>query len=146
MDIPQKIALAALGITVIGWPLTAYLAYRFGLRSQRILRAESTKQEAMAGVSKWQREVCGLAAGLRAQIVQADLPSDWFHDFKAAVIELRRLTAAVPTDIDPEKRRKVVSTVDQLLALSGGDGSEAVYGVQKVINLLQRLEELTDAG
>jgi hypothetical protein len=54
------------------------------------------------------------------------------------------MAVTVPGGFDPKKRTEVVAAVDQLCAMSAGDGSEAVYGAQKVVDLLQRLEDLTN--
>ena len=49
----------------------------------------------------------------------------------------------MPVGMDSQKRSEIISIVGQLTAMSAGQGEQAVYGAQKVVEMLHRLEELT---
>ena len=62
MTTQEKIACVAICITVIGWPTTAYLAYRFGLRSQRLARKLAEGDAVKGRIRSFYAIVCELKA------------------------------------------------------------------------------------
>ena len=77
-------------------------------------------------------------------MVRGQSPSDWFPTFDASIPILNRVTSTMPVGMDSQKRSEIISIVGQLTAMSAGQGEQAVYGAQKVVEMLHRLEELTN--
>jgi len=77
-------------------------------------------------------------------MVRGQSPSDWFPRFDASIPILNRVTSTMPVGMDSQKRSEIISIVDQLTTMSAGQGEQAVDEAQKVVEMLQRLEELTN--
>ena len=81
---------------------------------------------------------------LRTEMVRGERPSDWFPTFDASIPILNRVISTIPVAMDSQKRSEIISLVGQLTAMSAGQGEQAVYGAQKVVEMLHGLEELTN--
>lgn len=95
-------------------------------------------------ISDWCSAFLEVVRPLKFEMMRAQIPSDWYGRFKISIPILVRLTSSVPDGFDATRRDEIVSIVQELSSMSAGQGSQAVYGAQKVVEMLHRLEELTD--
>jgi hypothetical protein len=138
-------------INITGWFVHHYLTMRRerqrDQRAAEIAKAESIsadKKRRDAETAVWRNGLREVVVPLRTEMVRAQTPSDWFQTFDVSIPILSRITATIPTGIDSQRRDEISSIVRQLCSMSAGGGSQAVYGAPKVVELLQRLEELTN--
>ncbi len=132
-----------LGSGLVGALITILVTHYLTKSREKEKSAASDSKERLDGVARWLRDLRGVTAGLKAEIVRAELPSDWYPSFEASVIELRRLTAIFPTGLDSKRKDEITTIVDRLFGMTS---SEAVHGVQQVADMLETLEGLTNAA
>ena len=108
----DKCALLPVVVTVIGWPISAYIGYRFGLKSQRAAREFAAKD----AVTKRRREFLNLAIDLVERIVGSDDPEYWVTMFTQNAPTLRAEFAKIAHELTKEERGIIQSAVDGVLA------------------------------
>jgi hypothetical protein len=96
-----------------------------------------------ADTAKWRSGFREIVIHLRTEMCRGESPSDWFPTFDTSIPILNRVASTMPSSMDSTKRAEIISIVDQITAMSTGQGEQAVYGAQKVVDMLCRLEELT---
>ncbi len=96
-----------------------------------------------ADTAKWRSGFREIVIHLRTEMCRGESPSDWFPTFDTSIPIINRVASTMPSGMDSAKRAEIISIVDQITAMSAGQGEQAVYGAQKVVDMLCRLEELT---
>ena len=154
---PAPLNWPAIGIIVVaviniaGWFVVHFLTKR--REAQRDQRARDDAAAAAAAVvkrqqdadsSSWRTGFREIVVHLRTEMVRGQSPSDWFPTFDRTIPILNRVTSTMPASMSSQKRSEIISIVGQLTSMSAGQGEQAVYGAQKVVDMLLRLEELTN--
>ena len=101
--------------------------------------AETKKRE--AAISEWRDAFLGIVTPLKDEIIRGEIPSDWYHRFEISLPIMRRLTTSIPAIFDSKRKAEVIAIIDRLCGMTD---TEAVYGAQKVVEMLHRLEDLTN--
>ena len=121
-------------VSVIGWPVSAYIGYRLGLRSQRIAREFSAKDSARSRV----RGFADSVRQVRAIVANPD-PEKWVVYFQQAAPQLQAAFDGVSSDFTPSDRFAVRSIVEEVVAFSRLNPAD-IYEQQNQIH--QKLEGL----
>jgi hypothetical protein len=103
--------------------------------------ATKSKGDRASAATAWLRGVRELAAALKMEVVRAQIPTDWLASFQTAVIDLRRLESSKPPGVPAEQARQIHSAIGDICSLSDAD---AMNGAQRVADLLEKLESLTE--
>jgi hypothetical protein len=147
---PNWTAIGVVGglvVNVSGWFVVHFLtkrreAQRDQRAKQEAASADRKRQDAAA--SEWRSGFREIVVHLRTEMDRGESPSDWFPTFDRTIPILNRVAANMPAGMDSPKRSEITSIVGELTRMSGGQGEQAVYGAQKVVHMLLRLEELTN--
>jgi hypothetical protein len=134
-------------INIMGWFVVHFLTKRREAQRDQRARDEAAaadRKRQDAATAKWRSGFREIVVHLRTEMVRGESPSDWFPTFDASIPILNRVTSTMPVGMDSQKRSEIISIVGQLTAMSAGQGEQAVYGAQKIVEMLHRLEELTN--
>jgi hypothetical protein len=149
---PTQLNWTAIGIVVVaviniaGWFVVHFLTKRREAEKDQRTRDEAetaAKKGQDAATADWRCDFRGVAVELRTEMERTQSPSDWFPIFDAAIPILNRAVSSMPVGVDSLSRSEIVSIVDELTSMSAGDGAQAVYSAQKIVDMLRRLEDLT---
>jgi hypothetical protein len=130
-------------IVLLGWLIIPRINRDVASRKAETDSAIADAKRRDADTAEWRSGFRGIIVHLRTEMCRGESPSDWFPTFDASIPILNRVTSTMPVGMDSQKRSEIISIVGQLTAMSAGQGEQAVYNPQKVVDMLCRLEELT---
>lgn len=107
-------------VTVIGWPLSTFFAYRWGLKSQRVAREFAVKD----AIATRRRELLGFACDLKTHIAASDDPAVWVKMFRDNAPRLKSEFIKISHELSGDDRIKIQAAIDSVMrfaAMHQGD-------------------------
>ena len=140
---PTDIFLGGAILALVAWLVIPRINRDVASRKAEQDTAVSDAKRRDADTAQWRSGFREIVIHLRTEMCRGESPSDWFPTFDASIPILNRVTSTMPVGMDSQKHSDIISIVGQLTAMSAGQGEQAVYNPQKVVDMLCRLEELT---
>jgi hypothetical protein len=129
----MNLQVIAIVITVVGWPLTAFIAYRFGQHSQKLQREHAAK----SAIQDRKREFLAFMQAWRVEVDRRYLESGGFARNPSAyadvVSEFRAAAEMIRKDFTRDSRTKfeqLVSTVSSCRAI---DHKKVVQAIDELV-------------
>ena len=97
-------------VTVVGWPVTAYFAYRSGWRSQR-MRLEWEAQKAKQSLRK---KFMDSANQFRTNVSISEHPDTWVDFFKDNVAQLISDYETIRPDLEWKAKKRIDEAMNSL--------------------------------
>jgi len=113
MNTQEKIQIASMVVLIIGWPVSGFIGYRLGLRSQRIAREFAAKDAAHGRI----RAFADSVSQLRAVVANPD-PANWVVHFQKSTPTLQAAFYGISGDLTPSDRLAARAIIDEIVALS----------------------------
>ena len=128
-------------VAVIGWPVSGFIGYRLGLRSQRIAREFAAKDAGRGRIRAFADSVSQLRA-----IVANPNPANWVVHFQKSTPTLQAAFDGVSGDFTPPDRLAVRAIIAEVVALSRLSGGEVYEQEDKIRQKLEGLEQCVRAA
>jgi hypothetical protein len=97
-------------VTFVGWPLTAWFAYRSGFRSQR-MRMEWEAQKAKQYL---RTKFMDLANDLKTKVAGPERPSDWAEFFKDNATQFVSDYQVIRADLAWKEKKKMDEAINSI--------------------------------
>jgi hypothetical protein len=97
-------------VTVVGWPLTTYLAYRSGFRSQ-LMRLE---WEALKAKQALRQKFFDSANDLKTNVSVSDHPETWLDYFKDNIAKFISDYQVIRPDLAWKERKRIDEAMNSL--------------------------------
>lgn len=97
-------------VTVVGWPLTAYFAYRSGLRSHRA----QMEWEAQKAKQSLRTKFFDLANSFKTNVSISDNPEGWVDFFKDNVAQLISGYQVIRQDLAWKEKKRIDEAMNSI--------------------------------
>jgi len=128
-------------ITVVGWPATAWFAYRAGWRSQR-MRIEWEAQKAKEA---FQKNFFDSANRLKAEVSISDHPETWVDFFKENVTQFISDYQTVRLDLKWNEKKKMDEAMNSIKRFASMNEREIRAACRNDSELFDALKKFPEA-
>lgn len=128
-------------VTVVGWPLTAWFAYRSGWRSQR-MRIEWEAQKAKESLHK---KFFDFANSFKAEVSVPDHPDTWLEFFKDNVAQLISDYQVIRPDLAWKETKRMDEAMNSIKRFAGMNENEIRAACRNDSELFDALKKFPEA-
>ena len=134
----DNLPVIAICITVIGWPITAYVAYRFGLRSKKMER-----QWAMEDAKKKRRaDFLSVIDALRNTIqTSGGDPTEWVNFFKDNIVGILAAYSKTAIELEGEEKTHIDDAMRVFRAIGTMSHGDIYERQQELFDAINRIPE-----
>jgi hypothetical protein len=128
-------------VTVVGWPLTAWFAYRLGWRSQR-MRIEWEAQKAKQSL---RMKFIDLANSLKTNVSISEHPDTWVDFFKDNVVQLISDYQAIRPDLTWKEKKgmdEAMNSIKRFAGMNDDDIRAACRNDSELFDALKKFPEI----
>lgn len=141
MTTQEKISIIAIGALVIGWPISAYIGYLFGLRSQRIAREFAAADAVKNRIRDLYANICTLKSS-----ASHNNPSQWVGPFQQAMPQLQATFQTIASDFNTVDRESIRKLIEELVAQARLSPAEIYNQEDRIKRNIGGLERLVNAA
>lgn len=127
-------------LTVVGWPVSAWFAYRLGFRSQR-MRFEWEAQKAKQSLRK---RFVDLANDLRTNVSTTERPDNWVEIFKEKASQLVSDYEMIRPDLAWKEKKRIdeaMNTIKRFAIMDHDDIHAACGNDSELFDALKKFPE-----
>jgi hypothetical protein len=128
-------------ITVVGWPMSAWFAYRSGLRSQR-MRFEWEAQQAKQSLRK---KFLDLANQFKTNVPASERPDNWVEFFKDNAAQFVSAYEMIKPDLPwKEKKRmdEAMNSIKRFASMNDDDIRAACRNDSELFDAFKKFPEI----
>ena len=124
-------------ITIIGWPLSTFFAYRWGLKSQRVAREFAAKD----AIAVRRREFLGFVCDIKTHIAECGDPAIWVNMFGENAPRLKAEFIKISHELSGDDKIKIQAAIDGVMKFAAMQPADIYANGQELLDAFNKFPD-----